>query len=68
MTAEFWVRLIVACFPLIGTISLFVIMAATAKKKAEGTKCLIVIYDIEDEISRAKSGTMPVYRRELIVL
>ena len=35
---------------------------------SEGTKCLIVIYDIEDEINRAKSGTMPVYRRELIVL
>ena len=113
MTFDFWLRLIVACLPLIGTISVFVIMSATAKKKAEGvtvgkiavmrttinpielrsaivkddlgyiweaplpkdlrdvsegTKCLIVIYDVEYEINRAKNGRMPVYRRELIVL
>ena len=35
---------------------------------SEGTRCLIVIYDIEDTINRARSGKMPVYRRELIIL
>lgn len=36
MNGFFWVRLIVACIPLIGTVSLFVLMSVKMKKRAEG--------------------------------
>ena len=35
---------------------------------SEGTRCLVLIYDVEDKINSRKNSGRPVFRRELIIL